>query len=144
MPLNARQQQLYQFRVSLYSPTAIEFQSAGDSNAMADTMKDQGYEPNPVAVMVPCYFQSAAEVAAPIPVGLQSESNMFTYYVFSFAADVLIDNTWVIQFTMLGHPNDLDYFFVADVPKTTVKSGLRDVNRTQVFAKRGDKPNGIV
>lgn len=144
MALVFRQTALYKFRASLYRPTPISFQVAG-SNAMLDAnaMKDIGYDPSPAYTNVPCYFKSASEVAGNMPAGLQSESNQFTYYVWDFDAAQEIDNTWAIELTTPNHPNTGDFFFVADVPKVTSSSGLRTVNRTQVFAKRGDKPNGV-
>ena len=143
MALTRRQFRLYQFVVSLYRPTGIGFQSASGGNAMQDTMRDVGYEPQPAYTNVKCYFKSASEVAVPTIQGLQSEANLFTYYIFEFLAEQEIDNTWVVQLTMPGHPNDGTFFIVTDVPKITVSIGRRRVNQSEVFAKRSDKPNGI-
>lgn len=140
MALTQRQQLFYTFRVSLYKPTPISFQSGG---AMLDQMADTTYQPTPAYTNVPCYFKSASEIDVPAVQGLQSEANMFTYFVFDFDAAQQVDNTWAIQLTMPGHPNNGDWYYATDVPKSTTSAGNRKVNRNQVYAKRGDKPNGV-
>lgn len=138
MALTVRQQRFYTFRCSLYKPSAITTKASG--NRATDRAKDEAWGPNPDYTNVPCYYASAEEATQPTAAGLQSEANLFTFYNFYFDALQEVGNGWAIQFTQPGHPDDGEWFFVQDKPKTTVSAGLRQVNQNTVFATRGDKP----
>ena len=136
--LTERQKRFYTFRVELYIPSAIAPRPGG--NRAADRAADEGWASPPAYANVPCYYASAQEATQPTPAGLQSEANLFTFYNFYFEAAQKIGNGWAVRLTQPGHPDDGDWFYVQDKPKTTVSAGDRTVNQNTVFATRGPSP----
>jgi len=138
MALTRRQQKRYTFRCELYRPSAIA--PAASGSRATDRAKDEQWGPKPAYTGVPCYYASAEEATQPTGAGLQSEANLFTFYNFYFEAAQEVGNGWTIRFTVPGHPDDGEWFFVQDKPKTTVSTGRRSVNQSTVFTTRGPAP----
>ena len=138
MALVDRQKNLYTFRVELYTPSVITTHASG--NRATDRAADEGWAAPPAYVNVSCYYASAEEATQPMMAGLQSEANLFTFYNFYFEAAQKVGNGWAIRLTQPGHPDDGNWFYVQDKPKTTVSAGHRAVNQNTVFATRGPSP----
>lgn len=137
-PLTRRQQWLYIFTVSLYSPAA----GIPGSNKKGSP---RGYSDTPTYQSVPCLYIATEDFQFAGPLGTQTEDNIMTQDKFLVHQKQAIGPEWKIRLTgPIDHPF-LNYFWtVQGEPKVIYGFKRQNLAEQQVYAKLDFRQSGMV
>ncbi len=121
-----------------YTDTATIRRPANEVKPLGSVFaEDPKWEATTIHEGVPCRRVPRPEASAPGALGRTNQDMIFTLDAFEFPIGIEVDDSYEIELTTAGHPEQGAVFTAMGGPSVYPSTPGRDTNRIVVLAKRG-------